>query len=45
MSDEKVGQLNAAKPKFQDININFNLGKLQSSKLDSNASEENLVVL
>ena len=41
---KKRGQLNAAGLKSWDVNISFNLGKLQSSKLSSSAKEKDLEV-
>ena len=37
-------QLNAAEPKSWNVNISFNLSKLQSSKLSNSAKEEDLEV-
>ena len=45
MSDEKRrSQLNAARHKSRDVNVSFNLGKLQSSKLSSNNKEKSLEI-
>ena len=44
VSGEKVGQLNKAGPKSQNVNISFNLGKLQSNKLNNSAKKKGLEV-
>ena len=42
--EKRQGQLNAAGPKSRNVNISFNLSKLQSSNLSSNAKKEGLEI-